>query len=57
MQTQWEKKKRELLAYIGRKTSTQDVVPLSYTIYIDDDMDFTIAADTPDSLQQLSMME
>ena len=57
MQTQWEKKKRELLAYIGRKTPTQDVVPLSYMIYIDDDVDFTIAADTPKSLQQLAMME
>ena len=53
----WKKKKRELLAYLGRKQSRQEGVPLSYVIYIDDDQDFTIADDAPELLQRIATME
>ena len=53
----WKKKKRELLAYLGRKQSRQDGVPLSYVIYIDDNQDFTIADDAPELLQHVATME
>ena len=53
----WKKKKRELLAYLGRKQSRQEGVPLSYVIYIDDDQDFTIADDAPELLQRVATME
>ena len=53
----WKKKKHELLAYLGRKQSRQEGVPLSYVIYIDDDQDFTIADDAPELLQHIAAME
>ena len=53
----WEKKKRELLAYLGHKQSRQEGVPLSYVICIDDNQDFTIADDAPELLQCVATME
>ena len=53
----WIKKKRELLAYLSRKQSRHDGVPLSYVIYIDDNQDFTIADDAPELLQCVATME
>jgi hypothetical protein len=50
---EWKKKKREFIAYLGRKPSRQDGIPLSYVVYIPNDPDFDIGPDAPSVMQQI----
>ena len=52
--TDWKKKKRELVAFLGQKASKRgDNIPLVYVIYDENDGDFHIDDNAPQLLQQI----